>query len=89
MDNHDWRGVQVMWCPQGKSACIMRDWEGALGEKVGDLLWFGGCGTSNCRRLGRKSLGGQEPGQRQGGPGHGGKNGPLAKGWLDYLLLGY
>lgn len=78
-----------MWCPRGKSACILREWEIALGENVGDLQWFGDRATSNSRGLSCKSLGGQELGQRQGGPGCDGRNGPLAKGWLDYLYLGY
>lgn len=70
------------------SGQVGRHYEGmgrSTGGKVGGLLGFGGCGTSNCRRLGDERLGSQELGQRQGGPRHGGKNGALAKGWLDYL----
>lgn len=77
--NHRWRGPQGAWCPQGKAACILRDCKVALGG-VGDLQWFGDGGTSNSRGISCKSLGGQERGQRQGGPGCDGRNGTLAKG---------
>lgn len=45
-----------MWCPWGESACVMREWEGALGERVADVLWFAGGGTSNSRGLSHRSL---------------------------------